>query len=326
MFLITTIFIGIFLEVLVYGVYVTTFIRHVRILVLRRKKLPPKTFIYLSTASLLLFVVVTVTLVADLIFATHIFKNPADPIDFSGYSTRRSINVGCCVFAIVISNAILLYRSYILYNSRLCIVALPLLVFVVECGVGIWSICPQVSSNTVVDPWSTHHHRQKLTLALAIFGFVSGAMNVMCTSLIIAYMWRSHRRLLAAGVHNLQSPSAYARVGAILINSAAINIVWWLGVFVTSTISSLLYEVYSAPYACVTALIFSTIIVSASRTPSSESFQVTPISFPPQAFPQGSMPSTDSLSANDMLEVDVQLTESFSLERSNNGVSPKETV
>ncbi|KAF9061897.1 hypothetical protein BDP27DRAFT_1428458 [Rhodocollybia butyracea] len=246
MFLITTIFIGIFLEVLVYGVYVATFIRHVRILALRRKKLPPKTFIYLSTASLLLFVIVTVSMVADLIFATHIFKNPAEPIDFSGYGKRRSISIGCCVFSIVISNAILVYRLYILYNSRLSIVALPLSVFVVECGIAIWSVI-FFSQKHDVDPWSDHHRRpQKLALAQVIFGFVSGAVN------------KGQKVLL------LPSPSAYARIGAIMINSAAINVVWWLGVFVTSTISSVLYDVCSAPFGCVTALIFSTIIVSAS--------------------------------------------------------------
>ncbi|KAF9061896.1 hypothetical protein BDP27DRAFT_1428457 [Rhodocollybia butyracea] len=84
MFLINAIVIGTFLEVLVYGVYLATFVRHVQVLVLRRKKLPFKTFIYLSTASLLLFVIVTVTMVADLIFATYLFENPTGPNGFSG--------------------------------------------------------------------------------------------------------------------------------------------------------------------------------------------------------------------------------------------------
>jgi hypothetical protein len=75
----------------------------------------------------------------------------------------------------------------------------------------------------------------------------------------------THRRLLAAGVLNLQSSSAYVWVGAIMINSdvsqniltlvswfielafiAAINVVWWLSVFVTSIISSVVYQVLDA--------------------------------------------------------------------------------
>ncbi|KAF9060687.1 hypothetical protein BDP27DRAFT_1370334 [Rhodocollybia butyracea] len=248
MFLITAIFIGTFVEVLVYGVYVATFLRHVQILVRRRRKLHPRTFIYLSTASLLLFVVATVTMVVDLIFATHIFKNSTEPIDFSGHAKKHNINTGCGLFAIVVSDAFLLYRSYILYNSRLRVVALPLLVFVVECGFGIWSLISLSQKIDFVGPW-TEHLSQKLTLTEIIFGFISGAVNVICTEskgLIIACMWRSHRRLLAAGVPDLQSPSAYVQVGAIMINSAAINIVWWLSIFVTSTISSLLYEVFAA--------------------------------------------------------------------------------
>ncbi|KAF9059516.1 hypothetical protein BDP27DRAFT_1453236 [Rhodocollybia butyracea] len=322
MFLINAIFVGTFLEVLVYGVYVATFIRHGRILVLRRKKLPPKIFIYLSTASLLLFVIVTVTMVADLIFATHIIQ-PTGPNDYSGYGKKRKIKIVCSEFAIVISDTVLLYRLYILYNSRLRIVALPLLVFVVQCGFGIWNFI-SISQENNVNPWSDHP--QKLTLAsLSIFGFVSGGLNVMCTSLIVTCMWRSHRQLLAAGVPKLQSPSAYVRVGAIMINSAAINIVWWLSVFVTWNISSVAYQVVVASYVCVTGLIFSAIIVSASRPPSNlESFAT--VSLLPQGFPQESMLLIDS-SANDILEASVQPTaQSSSLERPNNGGSPEETV
>ncbi|KAF9077349.1 hypothetical protein BDP27DRAFT_1442028 [Rhodocollybia butyracea] len=321
MFLITAVFISTFLEALVYGVYVATFIRHVRVLVLRRKKLPPKMFIYLSTASLLLFVAATVTMVADLIFATHIFENPTGPNDFSGYRKKRNIKIVCGLFAIVVSDTVLLYRLYILYNSRLRVVALPLLVFVVQCGIGIWSL-NSLSQENNVDPWSDHP--QKLNLAQNIFGFVSGGLNVTCTTLIVTCMWRSHRRLLATGVPNLQSPSAYIQVGAIIVNSATINVVWWLSVFVTSIISSVVCQVFVALYACVTALIFSSIIVSTSRPPSKlESFA--PVSFPPQAFPQDSISSMD-LSANDMLETGVQPVEPSSLDRSNNGVASKETV
>ncbi|KAF9070766.1 hypothetical protein BDP27DRAFT_565875 [Rhodocollybia butyracea] len=230
MFLITAIVIGTFLEVLLYGVYVATFIRHVQILVRRRKKLLPKTFIYLSTASLLLFVIATITMVADIIFATqNILANPTGPNDFFGYAKRRDIKSVCSTFAIAVSDTVLLYRLYILYNSRLRIVALPLLVFMVECGIGTWSII-SLSQQNNIDPWIGDHLR-KLTLSQNIFGFISTGLNVMCTSLIVACMWRSHRRLLATGVPDLQSPSAYLRVGAIIINSGVSQklLTWSLG-------------------------------------------------------------------------------------------------
>ncbi|KAF9077102.1 hypothetical protein BDP27DRAFT_1413559 [Rhodocollybia butyracea] len=319
MFFITALFIGTFLEVLVYGAYVATFIRHVRILVLRRRKLPPRTFICLSTATFLLFVAATVMVVTDFIFATHIFKNPTEPIVFSGYGRKHNINTECGLFSLMVSDAFLIYRSYILYNSRLRVVALPLLVFVVECGMGIWSIISTLTQKNDVNPWT--EHPQEWTLAETIFICISVAMNVMC--LIIACLWRSHRRLLAAGVPNLQSPpSAYAQVGAIIINSATINLVWWVSGIVTSTISSLMYEVFACVSACGTALIFSTIIVSASRLHSSESSAL--VSIPPLRFPQDSIPnSTLGLSADDMLEAGIQ-PELSSQEKSNNGSPPQE--
>ncbi|KAF9043657.1 hypothetical protein BDP27DRAFT_1455166 [Rhodocollybia butyracea] len=250
--------------------YIATFIKHIQILVLvRRKKLPTKTFIYLSTASFLLFVTATVAVVANLTFATSIFKGSAEPIDFSKFSKTRNIGIGCIVVVLMISDAFLLYRSYILYNCQPFVVFLPLLVLVTEFGVGLWSIISLPQKNGV-DPW-TDHQPKSLSSAETIFGFISFAVNVMCTGLIIARLWRSHRQLSASGVINLQSPRTYVQVGVIIINSAAINLVWMWCVFVSSTTSSVVYEVFGNSFACVTALIFSTTIVSASNAPSSES-------------------------------------------------------
>ncbi|KAF9060683.1 hypothetical protein BDP27DRAFT_1370331 [Rhodocollybia butyracea] len=198
MFLISAIFIGTLLEVLLYGAYVATFIRHVQILVLRRRKLPPRTFIYLSVASFLLLVIATVSVVSDFIFTAYTFESPINPIEFSGYDRKRNI-----------SN---LYRSYILYSSCLCVIALPLVVFVVE--------CVMASSD------SFEEHKDLLEELKGL--------------------------IIASGVPNLQPPSAYVQVGAIIINSAAINLVWLLTAFVTSTISSFVYEVFAGSFACVT--------------------------------------------------------------------------
>ncbi|KAF9073692.1 hypothetical protein BDP27DRAFT_1416777 [Rhodocollybia butyracea] len=338
MFVITALFSGIFLEVLLYGVYFATFIRHVRILVLRREKMPLRAFLFLSTASILLFLVVTVTMMADLIFATSIFKNPTEPVDFSGFCKMYNIKVVCGSFATAVSDTVLLYRLYIPYNSRLRVVALPLLVFVVQCGVPVFY---HVLLSSIKDNWKGLEcgtlfpslskiwgdHPLKLTLGLSIFGCLSAGVNKsqklsllpVCGAPTIDCWPQEY----------LQSPSAYVRVGAVMINSAAINVVWWFSVFVTSTISSLLYDVCAVVFGCVTALIFSTVIVSASRPPSSESeFRITRISFAPRAFPQDSMPGSTDLAANDnMLEAGVQLEESSSMDRSNiNGASPKGTV
>jgi hypothetical protein len=251
--------------------------------------------------------------VAALIFSTRIFKNPTEPIAFSEYWKNSKINNGCLVFAATISDTFLLYRSYILYNSRLRVVALPLVVLVIEYGFGVWNIIsfpPSPKGGT--DPWEDRYIGS-LTLATTIFGFISFAMNVMCTSLIIARLWRSHRQLLASGV--LNPPRTYVQVGAIIINSAALNILWMVICFVTATISSLVFIVISQSFACITALIFSTIIVSASSSPSSESFSGTNlsdrVSFAPQVFVQGFAPSdaTAELSTDDMLGARIHLVE-----------------
>ncbi|KAF9077153.1 hypothetical protein BDP27DRAFT_1311911 [Rhodocollybia butyracea] len=318
MFLITAIFIGTFMEVLVYGAYAATFIKHIQILAVRRRKLAPRTFIYLSTASLLLFVIATVAVVGDLIFATHIFKSPTDPVDFSGYGRRHSINSGCAIFAVMVSDTFLVYRSYILYNTRLRVVAIPLLVLVVEFGVGIWSTVSL--RETSEDPWT--NHEQKLSLAENIFGFVSLAVNLICTGLIIVRLWRSHRQLSASGV---QSSNTYVQVGAIIINSAAINLVWLFSVFATSVISSVVYEVFGNSFACVTALIFSTIIVSASKPPSSETYTAgTRLSFRPRSFPV-SVNGMASLTTDNIMGPRIQPVECADLpDKSDKGVPPEE--
>ncbi|KAF9077154.1 hypothetical protein BDP27DRAFT_1311915 [Rhodocollybia butyracea] len=320
MFLVTAIFIGTFLEVLVYGAYVATFIKHIQVLAIRRRKLAPWTFIYLSTASLLLFVIATVAIVVDLIFTTHIFKSPTDPVDFSGYGRRHSINSGCALFAMAVSDAFLVYRSYILYNTRLRVVAIPLLVLVIQFGVGIWGIISLREIND--DPWT--EHPQKLTLAETIFGFISLAVNLICTGLIIVRLWRSHRQLSALGLSSLQLSSTYVQVGAVIINSAAINIVWLFSVFATSAISSVVYEVFGNSFACVTALIFSTIIVSASNPPSSEPNAGTRLSFLPRSFP-ASPTSVANITTDNIMGPRIQPVEfSNSLDKSDKAVPLEE--
>ncbi|KAJ3920710.1 hypothetical protein F5877DRAFT_76873 [Lentinula edodes] len=314
MFLITAMLIGTLLETLAYGSYVALCFKHFQILAARRTKIPPKPFAFLTLVSFAFFVIATVTVVSDLTFISHIFtKHPIETINFSGYTRKDRINEFSQILSIMLSDTFLLYRCYVLYSTQRRVIVLPFLTYLAEVGFGIWGMVAFKGTDIEeIDPWA-NRPLQRLSLAETIFGFDGFATNLLCTSesypnppdssltiilmqgLIVFRLWRSHRELVHFNVQtSTRSSSTLFRIGFVILNSAAIYIVWMITVFATSIASSLVYQIITPSFSCITALIFSSIIVRApSSTPTSVT-EMTTISFS-----QPPVRSTASLSASE---------------------------
>ncbi|KAJ3821125.1 hypothetical protein F5878DRAFT_627059 [Lentinula raphanica] len=280
MFLITALLIGTLLETLAYGSYVALFSKHLQILVARRKKIPSKPLSFLVVVSCGFFAITTVTVASDLTFISNIFtSHPSSTINFSGYARKDGINEFSQILSIMLSDLFLLYRSYVLYSTQLRVVVLPLLTFLSEVGFGIWAMVTFEGIDIKeIDPWS-NRPLQRLSLGETIFGFVAFATNVICTSLIVFRLWRTHHEMVQYDVQTSRSMSTLFRIGFVILNSAAVYIVWMIAAFATSITSSLVYQIITPSFSCITALIFSSIIVRApSSTPTSVT-EMTTISF-----------------------------------------------
>ncbi|KAJ3891006.1 hypothetical protein C8J55DRAFT_518530 [Lentinula edodes] len=296
MFLITAMLIGTLLETLAYGSYVALCFKHFQILAARRTKIPPKPFAFLTLVSFAFFVIATVTVVSDLTFISHIFtKHPIETINFSGYTRKDRINEFSQILSIMLSDTFLLYRCYVLYSTQRRVIVLPFLTYLAEVGFGIWAMVAFKGTDIEeIDPWA-NRPMQRLSLAETIFGFDGFATNLLCTSLIVFRLWRSHRELARFDVQtSTRSSSTLFRIGFVILNSAAIYIVWMITVFATSIASSLVYQIITPSFSCITALIFSSIIV---RAPSSTPTSVTEMTT--LSFSQPPVRSTASLSASE---------------------------
>ncbi|KAJ4469553.1 hypothetical protein J3R30DRAFT_3825066 [Lentinula aciculospora] len=280
MFLITAMLIGTLLETLAYGSYVALCIKHFQILAARRSKIPLRPFAFLALVSFAFFVIATVTVASDLTFISSILANhPFETINFSRYSQKDRINEFSQILSIMLSDAFLLYRCYVLYSTQLRVIALPFVTFLAEVGFGIWAMVSFRGTDIEdIDPWSSRP-LQRLSLAETIFGFVGFATNLMCTSLIVFRLWRSHRELVRFEVRTSRSTSTLFRIGFVILNSAAIYIVWMITVFATSIASSLVYQIITPSFSCVTALIFSSIIVRAPSATPTTIVEMTTIDF-----------------------------------------------
>ncbi|KAJ3934259.1 MAG: hypothetical protein NXY57DRAFT_707514 [Lentinula lateritia] len=254
MFLITAMLIGTLLETLAYGSYAALCFKHFQILAARRTKIPPKPFAFLTLVSFAFFVIATVTVVSDLTFISHIFtKHPIETINFSGYTRKDRINEFSQILSIMLSDTFLLYRCYVLYSTQRRVIVLPFLTYLAEVGFGIWGMVAFKGTDIEeIDPWA-NRPLQRLSLAETIFGFDGFATNLLCTSLIVFRLWRSHRELVHFNVQtSTRSSSTLFRIGFVILNSAAIYIVWMITVFATSIASSLVYQIITPSFSCIT--------------------------------------------------------------------------
>ncbi|TRM64149.1 hypothetical protein BD626DRAFT_583320 [Schizophyllum amplum] len=259
--------IGTALEVLLYGVYLCTSVQHARLLTEKRRSTSTSTFVYMSWTSACLFMLTTTAVCSDIAFLAHMTSEETGPtIDFTGYNLKHIINVTCTLVAVAVSDAFLVYRSFILWRPNYWLLILPFAVFGGELGLLGWSLYHEFMVDHSLQALETDVPR--LTHAQVGFGAACFAINLICTALISARLWRSHR---GSGRVTVPDHSRRVlRVGAIIIESAAVNLLWLAGMFFSSLSSSAVYPLMADMYAPVTAIIFSTIVVRSTNRSDSQ--------------------------------------------------------
>ncbi|KAL1690275.1 hypothetical protein GGG16DRAFT_56023 [Schizophyllum commune] len=255
--------IGTALEVLLYGVYLCTSIQHAHLLAEKRSSTSTATFVYLSWTSICLFMLTTTAVCSDMAFLASMTSEELGPrIDFSGYNLKHIVNVACTLVAVAVSDAFLVYRSFILWRPNYWLLVLPFVVFVGELGLLGWSLYCEFITDHSLSALETDV--PKLTHAQVGFGAACFAINLLCTLLISVRLWRSHRGMSHKSVPD--HSRRILKVGAIIIESAAVNLLWLAGMFFSSLSSSAVYPLMADMYAPVTAIIFSQIVVRSTTT------------------------------------------------------------
>lgn len=173
--------IGVFLESLAYGVYLMVF--NQCMFVLRKRRSRPSD--YLVGTAVSLFIFITAHLVIDILRNMEAFTtNEAEPnyptTYYATFNTWKNILKSALYVAVtIVSDAFILYRSFILWGKDYRIAAVPFLLFIADIVIGVfWVYTLSLvlpGENVFVDA---------LSIRVKTFYSITLAMNVICTSLI----------------------------------------------------------------------------------------------------------------------------------------------
>lgn len=137
--------IGTFLEMLGYGIYLVVLPQTV--LTLRRKELSKSLTIYLYGSMIVSFILITMHLVADLArafiaFTANTYTRGAPEAYYANVDTKLTlVKNSTLVLTTLVADALLLYRTFVIWGRKWWILILPLMLFCLDIGTRSTSLC-----------------------------------------------------------------------------------------------------------------------------------------------------------------------------------------
>ncbi|KAG1886650.1 hypothetical protein F4604DRAFT_1917454 [Suillus subluteus] len=173
--------IGVFVESLAYGIYLMVFNQCMS--VLRKRHSRPSD--YLVGTAVSLFILITAHLVVDILRNMQAFTaDEAEPnypsIYYGTFDTWQNILKSSLYVAVtLVSDAFILYRSFILWGRNYLIATFPFLLFIADIAIGVF----WVYTLSLVVP-GEDVFADALSVRVKTFYSITLAMNVICTLLI----------------------------------------------------------------------------------------------------------------------------------------------
>jgi len=184
--------IGTFLETLGYGTYIVIFPRCLGIL--RKRQIGRGLMSYLLITMVITFILITMHLIVDL---TRAFTAFTGNMDYPGSPEKYYANVDTAlvmtknasyITATLLSDALLVYRTFIVWGRKHWVVVLPALLLLLDAAMSVWftwSLNQAKPGKSVLI--STAFARSKYFYAATL------AVNLLCTFLIAFRIWHIHR-------------------------------------------------------------------------------------------------------------------------------------
>ncbi|KAG2130156.1 uncharacterized protein EDB93DRAFT_1234236 [Suillus bovinus] len=247
--------IGVFIESLAYGVYLMVFIQC--IFVLRKRHSRPSD--YLLGTAVSLFILITAHLFIDILRNMQAFTTdeavPNYPTRYyDTFNTWQNIlKSGLYVAVTLVSDAFILYRSFILWGRNYLICAFPFLLFIADIVIGVLWV---YTLNFVV--LGDNVFADALSVRVKIFSSITLAMNVICT-LLIAFKILKIQKAVAHFVKG--SGDQVSRLVPIMIESGSVYSALLVVMIVTYTSKSAAIFIILNPMSPIIVSSFSSVIV-----------------------------------------------------------------
>ncbi|PBK70616.1 hypothetical protein ARMSODRAFT_87963 [Armillaria solidipes] len=246
-------FVGAYLSTFLYGAYIVI-AYHCSLVMYHRYK-TKRLHMYLLGTHVTLFLLINLrcmtTIIRTLYGITH--QEPDGTINLHPlWSSWSLVENSAWVLTILVADAFLIYRTFIVWMNRCTVVFVPLLLFAADAGTGIYLLVILAKSTTTL-------HRQ--LNANRYFGIMTLVVNIVCTALISYRIWTVRRNV--SGTRLGADP--LTGVIALVVESAAVYTVLLICLIITLGLGSFIYYVLFDIQAAVVGIVFSMIIIRVSQ-------------------------------------------------------------
>ncbi|VDC05483.1 unnamed protein product [Peniophora sp. CBMAI 1063] len=257
---------GVYLCCLTYGMYLMIFWQCVHAFY-KRGFSTSRTY-WLPIATLLIFIVTTIHLVTALIRAWQAFhwqpdgREAAQRVFQNEASLPGLMKNGAFVSQTIITDGIMVYRTYIVWASNWVPVIVPMLAFCADIAMGVWSMWTLAHTGVDGDPIV-----KDVVTRVKYFYVVTLVLNVVCAALIAFQIWRfdAARRRVDSDAPRRFGGSRLGQVVNIIIESAAIYCACLVILIATSEVGSDAMFAVLDMMPNIIAIIFTLIIVRVFR-------------------------------------------------------------
>ncbi|KAK0482382.1 hypothetical protein IW261DRAFT_1562073 [Armillaria novae-zelandiae] len=246
-------FVGAYISTFLYGAYIVI-AYHCSLVMYHRYK-TKQLHMYLLGTHVALFLLINLrcitTIVRTLYAITH--QEPDGTINLHPlWSSWSLVENSAWVLTVLVADAFLIYRTFIVWMNKCTVVVVPLLLFVADAGAGIYVLVILAKSTTML-------HRQ--LNANRAFGVMTLVVNVVCTALISYRIWIVRRNVSGTRL----GPDPLTGVIALIVESAVVYTVLLICLIITLGLGSFVYYVLFDIQSAVIGIVFSMIIIRVSQ-------------------------------------------------------------
>ncbi|KAI0716358.1 hypothetical protein C8Q76DRAFT_404560 [Earliella scabrosa] len=246
--------VGLWLQLFVAGAYICYIPRCVFVL---RTKLREGVSFWLPGVCVVIFVIILTVLISDITFAYKAYsvRNDGEASNkFALYADITSIStyikgVGQVSMALI-SDFVMVYRTFVVWELNLVVIAVPVLLLLTDMALGF------LAAWTLFHPRTTESVQIEADVNARVryFFILTFAVNSICAALI-CYKIRS--------VHSLvgKRDGVVSRVFEVIIQTASLYCVHLFILIVAQSVGSNVYFIFLDPLQPVTALVFTMLIV-----------------------------------------------------------------
>ncbi|KAI0739127.1 hypothetical protein C8Q80DRAFT_1204244 [Daedaleopsis nitida] len=253
--------IGFWLQLFAFSAYLVYLQRCVTIL--RRKQHEGGVSLWLPAVCVLIFVITVMIVVINMVLAyralsvSDSFKQPNPTLVYAEVASALSVAKNAATVALaLISDIIMVYRTYIVWNMNTIAILAPVGLLLADIALGIWSTWSLSQTSTGSDPIMAG-----VAIPVRDFFAITFALNILCAGMICWKIWRVHSRIPPQIFSMGHNPTAH--VFEVMIQTAALYCAHLLILVVSDRAGSNVFFLFLDPLPPVTALVFTVLIVRA---------------------------------------------------------------